>query len=137
MTGVIAGLYAAGVASLAGPALIKTPDLEWLFVILWAGGAIHGAVSLIAFGVIPEPSLRQRRFFEAGLWAGNLVVCANTLAFPLVLPLALIPAIGGCVVLSQRSTGLGKVYISLPFISLGLVILNSYLSTPFELDLIR
>ena len=135
VTGLVAALYAAGIAWVAGQALFSAPFPEWLFIALWLGGAIYGAASLIAFGVIVDPSARQRRAFGIGLWAGNLVVCANTLVFPLILPLALIPVIGGFVVLSQRNAGLGKVYLGLPIASLGVTILGSYLSIPFGLDL--
>ena len=130
ITGLVAAIYAIGITSLVSSRFSNAPDLETVIVVFWAAGAIFGAASLITFGIVNSPSKRQRRFGEIGLWAGNLVVSANTLVYPIVMPLALIPVIGGFVVLSQRSTVVGRVYLSLPFIAFGAVVLDWALGSP-------
>jgi hypothetical protein len=135
-TGLVASIYAIGIASMARPIFHRVPDLESVVVAFWAGGAIYGAVSLITIGVINDPSARQRRILEIGLWAGNLVVCGNTAVFPIVLPLALIPVIGGAIVLSRRSTIVGWMYVSLPVITIGLMALNWAVGSPIKFDLL-
>lgn len=137
ITGLIAAVYAVGITYMASPIFVETPDLESAVIAIWAGGAIFGAASLIALGIIDNPSAGEWRTTQIGLWVGNLVVCANTLAFPLVLPLALIPVIGGFVVLSRRSTVVRILYLSLPFVALGVSLLNWFLGMPISIDIIR
>lgn len=136
VTGLIAVFYAVGITSLAGPAFTQLPDFESVVAVLWAGGAIFGAGALTALGIIDNPSAWQWRIARIGLWAGNLIVCATTLAIPIVFPLALVPVIGGFVALSQRSAVAGKFYLALPFVAFGAVVLNWALGSPIIADFI-
>jgi len=133
VTGLVATIYAVGIAGLAAEANFSRPNFDDFLVVLWAVGAIYGAGSLLAIGAINELSPALLRITTVGLWLGNLVVLLTTLALPAVLPFALIPVLGGFIVLRNRKPGIGWLYLSLPFLALGLLWLNSLLDHPVRM----
>lgn len=130
VTGLIAAFYALGITVLASSAAFSTPYFDALIAILWAGGAIAGAASLIFLGLRSDPTARQLRIAVLGLWVGNLVACGNIFVLPIVFPLSLAPVLGGFIFLKQYSVLRGAVFLSLPFIVITVQIMNWALGFP-------
>lgn len=125
VTGLIASLYALGIVSIVVDADFS---VEVLLALPWAAGAICGAASLLVIGAVARPSERHWRLLTGGLWIGNAVVSITTLVAPIVLPFAVLPVIGGFVVLRGRHARGAGLYIALPFIALAAGILYSLLA---------
>ena len=119
-----------GIAVLAGSVVFAAPSFETILALLWAGGAIAGATSLLVLGAIREPPELVRKAAHVGLWVGNFVASGNILVFPIVFPLALVPVIGGSIVLWQESVFGGALYMSLPFMSLAVIVVAWLVGIP-------
>jgi len=134
VTGLVASVYA---ALLAGAIYFAVPELNWVIVTSWTGGAIFGASTLIVLGVIGKMSILQWRIAQVGLWVGVLVVSTISFVFPIVLPIALVPVIGGYFALGRRTPLIAVVYVSLPFFALIATVLNLAFGSPISVDIFR
>jgi len=132
VTGIIAALYAVGIIAIVWKFVFQSLGLESVVALLWAGGAICGAVSLLMFGVLSNPTEKHSRLGRVGLWIGNITVSSTIVVFPIVFPLSFLPVIGGFVIQRRFGTPGAVAYLLLPIIALGGLAVNWSLSTPIN-----
>ena len=127
VAGLLAAIFALGLsAALADIGLPGGVD-QWLYL-FWVIAAWFGTGSLLAFGVVSEPSARIFPYLQAGLWAGAVAVAVGVAMAPLALILLLLPLGVGASIVRRLSGGLYTVfYVALPFLALlGRIVYQRY-----------
>jgi hypothetical protein len=132
VTGLLATLVAVFVSSyiFSGLRLTYTPDQ--LLAIAWAVGAMYGALSLVYFGSIAEPSGVADRVGYLGLWAGNLTFSGTVAAVPIAVILGMPLVIGGFFIIRRKGRGIALAYLAMPIVALaGSIIFVSIVAPAF------